>query len=994
MDLPTLTILAAILCPLAAGVVCLSLPRQWVTARTVVATSGSIGAMGLLGWFIRSYGYNHGVVGTGWMSSLRLDLYFAPDRLGLFFALLVTMIGFLVALYARAYFGPDRSSLYRFYPSFLLFMTAMLGLVLSDNFLLMLLFWELTSISSFLLIGWERDDQSAVKSALQAFIVTGTGGLALMAGLLLLGVSTGEWSFSGLASTDLAPNGTTLAAFLLIFLGAAAKSAQWPLHFWLPGAMAAPTPVSAYLHSATMVKAGVYLLARVADPLAQLPWWPWLLLPIGAITMVLGAYLAVRKTDLKLVFAYTTVSQLGLLVCVYGLSAYHTPANAAVVWDVTQILNHALYKAPLFLLAGAVAHALYTRDLRDLGGLFYQGKKERRLAILLLLAAYAMAAGPLTLGFAAKEFFFYGIYNTYTSTGQPAFLVLLAAAVCQGALNVALLVRIARIFLTPTDDSAKASDDTSADEDPIAYEDYHAVQGVFWSAMLWLPAAVLIGFQFVGGVAPGLFAGMFGDLERHVAQFSKMPGTLYFLGHPGVPLALSGVAIAAGLAMGFAPIWRRSIRDWHDRLFPLFYTLATGGSGRVFGVFQNGGLRTYVSITLLTLVLLIGWSASLNPHWQKPLFDTLLNESMSDSLPGHMLAGMVIVASAMLLWVKGRSARVVLLGVVGFLMTGVFYVYGAPDLALTQISIEIVSLLLFLLVLNLLPKNGVPPVVHARLPKLGRIAIAGGVGAVMFWLTVTSATMRPEALVHKNAEGHELANLGSFFLRNSYEGIDTNGAHPGGGGRNVVNVILVDFRGFDTFGELTVLALAAMGVWTLLRGRGDHDPQATLLARRLRASRAKVSLTVESLAVASRLLVPLSLLFSIYIYFKGHQSPGGGFVAGLVAAIAFLVHRMSYGRASLRHMLRVRERTLIGVGLLLVFVTGLGSLIVGKPFLVSRFGYLQLPGTNNYVEWTSVLVFDLGVMLLVAGVTMGIVNALTEELEKRTSTTFRPLEGT
>jgi len=471
---PTLTIILAVFAPLLSGLVSMLVPRGQVAARVAVALLGPVASVGLLLGFAVVFGVGSDVPSIAWMPSVKLNLAFHADQFGMFFALLVAVVALLITLYARAYFGPDDESLFRFYPSLHLFMTAMIGLVLSDGFMLMLLFWELTSISSFLLIGWERFDPVAVKKALQAFITTALGGLAMMGGLILLGVMTGAWSFSALRALSTGPEGLPAgmlldAAFVLVFLGAASKSAQWPLHFWLPGAMAAPTPVSAYLHSATMVKAGVYLMGRLWPIMTDhTELWMMLLIPVGGLTMVFGAFVALQKDDLKQIFAYTTVSQLGLFICMYGLGAFEHVKQAAegwsmlaeaappgkaepnLIWDVTQILNHAMYKAPLFLLAGAIGHVA-SRKLSELRGLFHHKGELRILAGLLVVAAYGLAAGPGTLSFTAKEFFFYQIVNGLDPLSEAGYGVLggllVVAGVLTGMFNVAIFVRIVRVVL-------------------------------------------------------------------------------------------------------------------------------------------------------------------------------------------------------------------------------------------------------------------------------------------------------------------------------------------------------------------------------------------------------------------------------------------------------------------------------------------------------------------------------------------------------------------
>ncbi len=831
----------AIFAPVAAGLATLLLPRRAIGWRTAVAVAGPAAAVGLLASHVAGRG---GAIGTrvlsaDWMPAVKLNLELNADKLGLFFALLVAVIGLLITLYARAYFGRDRDSLYRFFPSLHLFMTAMLGVALSDGFMLLLLFWELTSISSFLLIGWDRDDPAAVKKAMQAFIVTGAGGLCLMAGLILLGVHTGTWTFSELLAhrDDLQFGPRLTGAFVLMFVGAAAKSAQWPLHFWLPGAMAAPTPVSAYLHSATMVKAGVYLTGRMWPIFAvALPLWPKLIVPIGALTMVYGAFVALQKTDLKQIFAYTTVSQLGLLMCMYGLGAltYTQPGHEAapnLLWDVSQILNHALYKAPLFILAGAIGHVA-SRQLPELRGFFHRGRTQRIMALVLILAAYAMAAGPLTVSFTAKEFFFYQIWHACKQSAW--FMPLVAAGVATGMFNVAIFLRLAATLLSRGEPEHEAAGHGSAGHDH---------ETGLWPAFLWLPGAVIVSMQFVGGIVPGAFEQLFGWLEPNSENYDFQASVGHFPmtwdAHLGAPLIMSLAAIILGVTLALAPVLRRVFNDPHDHLYPAFYRLCTEGGGRLFGLVQTGHTRTYVLSVFVAIVAAFAWSIDFDFGVFAALPSLVRFEAGTALLPGILMSSLVCVTALMMPFVHDRASRVLVLGSCGFAVTGIYYLYKAPDLALTQISIEIVSLILFLLVLSLLPKRseGVPTLVVPR-------AVVGvAVGAVMFWLTLTSSVgTRPTMPYPRATDGRPIAHLGEFFVRNSNHAADANhwtaGApsgvvvrgrpsdghgvmlHSGGGGRNVVNVILVDGRGFDTMGEITVLALAAVGVWTLLRRHG------------------------------------------------------------------------------------------------------------------------------------------------------------------------------
>lgn len=942
----------AIFAPLLFGLVTLLIPREkFLTLRVLTALAGPATAITILGLYVQQFGVNtvgHAAKGlvpfTDWLPSFNLNLAYNPDHLGLFFFLLVACIGVLIILYARGYFGPDKASLFRFYPYLSLFMTAMLGVALSDNFILMLLFWEMTSISSFLLIGWDRDNPKAVKLAMQAFITTGLGGLVMMGGLILLGVHTGEWTFSGLVALNAAgglhTDGITIAAFAMIFVGAAAKSAQFPFHFWLPGAMAAPTPVSAYLHSATMVKAGVYLIGRLWPIFASVDGfdvWPSVIIPLGAATMVYGAFIAISQDDLKKIFAYTTVSQLGLLTCMYGLAAYEakhgssqlhetisslvagTDAHAAheavdaathahkaepnLIWDVTQILNHALYKAPLFILAGAIGHVA-SRSMKELKGYFWTGGQAKLMTIILLLAGYALAAGPFTVSFTAKEMFFYQIYHAKDSLPTDwAFYLLVAAGVATGMFNVAIFVRLCTNFLgkkpAKADAHAGHAHGHEEEEDHAHGHGHHDHETGFWSWFLWLPGLAIVAFQYIGGIIPGAYAYLFGWLEANTNYFKTLADfPMTWDAQWGLPLQMSLAAIALGLLVGVAVSIKLPFeyRDPFDAAFPGFYKLVTQIVGpRAFGAVQRGHIRFYTGVFSLAVIGLFLWSIDFNipalrEHWPEPMWVS----NWRDLMPAVLVCLVIVITAFMMPIVQNRAARVLVLGSVGFSMTGLYFFFLAPDLALTQISIEIVSLILFVLVLSLLPEERIPLPPKFILP---RIVCALGVGAVMFWLTLTSSTgQRPEmpytyneppkgghekhaealpdmdhALVMndsltgiqgptddikgKHASAGYFNDLGDFFLRNSYKGQDvmawpadkvgqgvvgrgTGSLHvapeqlseetlylsPGGGGDNVVNVILVDGRGFDTMGEITVLGLAALGVWTLIRRhRNDSE---------------------------------------------------------------------------------------------------------------------------------------------------------------------------
>jgi multicomponent K+:H+ antiporter subunit A len=773
--------------------------------------------------------------------------------------------------------------------------------------------------------------------------------------------------------------------------------------------------------------------------MAHLDVWPWIVVGFGSITMVLGAWIALQRDVLKQILAYTTISQLGLLACAFGLSHFTYDGKPNLVWGNIQILNHALYKAPLFILAGAVTHAIGPKALSGMVGWWHaggDGGERKRYALLFLLALVALAALPGTMSFFAKEAFLYQIWHGFKETKSPLLIALLVGTVFTSVCNVAILIRFGRTFFATHDEEAEP------------HHGHHGHDTAFWTAMLWMPAALLIGLQYVGGLFGPLVAPTLATIEAS-AFYPKDPLDLfslwYVVTHPGVPLLASLIGIVIGVVLGLSNVWSGFRGDVHDRIFPGSYNGILGGGRFVFGLFQTGQLRWYVTATTLTIVGIIvwtGWTA-----WM-PLLAKAWGEVQAEGgLPDFwidpaawMLPLAICVAALMTVVVRRRVPRVLVIGTVGFAVSGLFYHYAAPDLALTQLSVEIVSLILFLLVLNLLPD---PKTLKPRTFLVPRIIVAIAIGTTAGFIAFIASTgERPQRVVSLSTP-EDKTTLGDFFLRNSYSGKDLVGVDPdrlgegvvdrgeshltsfgskikaepayegddavavskGGGGGNVVNVILVDFRGFDTFGEIGVLGIAAMGVWTLLRkppSEQDIDakdnrsepsadtfeepngpiPFDALTMNGIRGDHPVRSQNIASdiLKTASWLLLPLALVFAAFLFFKGHQEPGGGFVGGLAAAVALVVFRMCFGCQALYDLLPVRERTMIGIGLLLASLTAVVPLLFGLPLLTSNNGYLPLIGGGSY-HWSTVIVFDLGVFLVVVGSIVGMADALARELE-------------
>ena len=866
-------VMIAVFAPVVLGLVTLWLPREWIERRMAVAVAGPAvafilllivagGAASHLGHHDKDHkDHDHAVHfdaehlttdTLAWMPSLNINFAFLTDGLGLFFGLLVSGIGIGIFLYARGYFGKaaptSADDLYRFYPTIGLFTTAMLGLVLADYTILTLLFWEMTSISSFLLIGWDRYDKKAVKLAMQAFFTTGLGGMGLFGGILVFGNVTGIWRWSEMLAdptvvTNLINDGnpTLIMAFVLMFIGAGTKSAQFPFHYWLPGAMAAPTPVSAFLHSATMVKAGVFMIGRLFPVFAALPLFPQLIIPFGAATMLYGGIVALQQHDLKRIFAFTTVSQLGLLMCMYGLGAIDFEfvkegkayTAAAIDFDVTQIANHAFYKAPLFITAGAIGHVL-SRDITQLNGAV---KKHPATCYTMMAAALGLAAFPGTISFQAKELFLYGVLHAAKT--QPLLWIVMVMTVVTAVCNVAIAYRVIWTLMGWKGGMTEADGEHHGDDH---HHEHHHEHGLL-AHMIWFPGLVIVSFQFIGGIITPLWNLVFGMFEQPATAVNYfqtkahgVPSWIY-IGQTffkSVPFWISMFCLGAGYFVGRSKIGRGAIKDFADNIYPAMYWLAVTGGGRCFRLVQTGNLKHYLIFVLGALLLGFGWTVAVDEQ----MWDVLVGQESArlfEYWPG-ILIGLIACLTAVLIPLTDiRIVRIVFLGACGFAVVALYLVYQAPDLALTQLMFEIISVILFVIVLRLLPKEKK----GKDAGKRWRIPVAVCVGLVFGWMTLTAAS-------HNRGDGQFAADgtvileptnpdadpLGHTLAQHSY-GLKTDEddnlklhtamsddvGKRGGGGTNIVNVILVDFRGFDTLGEIAVLGLAAMGVWAMIPHR-------------------------------------------------------------------------------------------------------------------------------------------------------------------------------
>ncbi|HUG46244.1 MAG TPA: monovalent cation/H+ antiporter subunit A, partial [Sphingomicrobium sp.] len=799
-----------------------------------------------------------------WVPSIGLNANLFLDPLGWMFAGLILGIGLLILIYARFYLSPA-DPMGRFYAFMMLFQGAMLGIVLSDNVLLMIVFWELTSISSFLLIGFWRTRPEARQGARMALAVTGGGGLALLAGMLVLGNIAGSYDLTTiLASRDVIQDSPLYPlALVLILLGCFTKSAQFPFHFWLPQAMAAPTPVSAYLHSATMVKAGVFLLARLWPVLAGSDLWFYLVATTGLATMLIGASIALFSNDLKALLAYSTVSHLGFLTMLFG---FGTPMAAVV--GVFHILNHATFKAALFMTAGIIDHEVGSRDARRLGGLLTLMPITATVGIV---AAASMAGFPPLNGFLSKEMMLE--QAAHTVWGELSWLVPLLATLA-ATISVAYSLRfIWHVFLGP-----KRLDYPREPHDPLAG--------------LWLSPALMVVAVVVIGLFPAMIAGPLVKSVSGAVIGAEPPYFALKMWHGFTPaLLMSMLAIAGGAAILWrfrdaAKLWDRLPIPAAKALFEHFVGAMVAASRAIIAAIHTGSLQRYLAVLFVTAVLLAVGSAFTEGG-------VLTGErELLPASPVAIIAWLALIAgTAAVIWAQRRRyLALIFISAVGLIVALGFVHLSAPDLALTQVSVEVVTILLLLLALNLLPRQ--PPRVSGTLRRArdGVIGAAGGVAAgLAAWAVMTRSPNDP---------------ISSYHWEKAYSG---------GGGTNVVNVTLVDFRAFDTFGEIIVLGIAALGIFPLLETatRGVSGYRLTHWKFETVYSPERHPMMV---VVATRLLLPLAILTAVYIFLRGHNMPGGGFIAGLVLSVAMLMQYMASGFEWADRRTRVTRHALIAWG--------------------------------------------------------------------------------
>lgn len=893
-----------------------------------------------------------------WLPALGLNFVVRMDGFAWMFSMLVLGIGSLVVLYARYYMSPA-DPVPRFFSFLLAFMGAMSGVVLSGNIIQLVFFWELTSLFSFLLIGYWHHRKDARRGARMALTVTGTGGLCMFAGMLILGHIVGSYDLENVlaAGEQVRSHELYTPMLVLILLGALSKSAQFPFHFWLPHAMAAPTPVSSYLHSATMVKAGVFLMARLWPVLSGTDQWFWIVGGAGVATLLLGGFLAMFQRDLKGLLAYSTISHLGLITLMLGLNS----ALAAVA-AVFHIMNHATFKASLFMATGIVDHESGTRDMNRLSGL---RKMMPITATLACVASAAMAGVPLLNGFLSKEMFF--AETVFVDADHWVRVALPLAATIAGMFSVAYsLCFTVDVFFGP-----KATDLPRKPHEPPHW--------------MRVPVELLVLICLLVGIFPAWTVGAFLNAAALPVVGGNLPYFSLAVWHGiNTPLIMSIVALLGGVVLYMALRWLRKQEVLGDEA-PLFSRI--------------DGQRVFENLLARTTLLARDTRRLLNTQrlqWQ--MLWLVLIALLAGTLPlwlqgltiGHR-ANLPLSPAFVLLWVIGcacalgaawkakyhRMAALIMLGGSGLCTCITFLWFSAPDLALTQLVVEVVTTVLILLGLRWLPKrdkNLQAPALSTdltvRARRLRDLLIALAAGAGVGWLAFTMMSRPfPES-------------TSTFFLER---------ALSEGGGTNVVNVMLVDFRGFDTFGEIVVLGIVALTVYALLRRFRPAretmdlpeqqryipgDLQTDLVNPRNAADTAVGYLMVP--AVLVRLLLPFATMVSIYLFIRGHNEPGGGFVAGLVFSVALLLQYIISGTQWVEAHMPLYPRRWIGLGLLFALLTGLGAITAGYPFLTSHTFHFSLPWIGQ-IHLASATFFDIGVFTLVVGSTLLILTAIAHQ---------------
>lgn len=872
-----------------------------------------------------------------WLQTMSFSLYM--DSLSAFFALLVCLIGTLVVVYAGYYFKTDKGS-WRFFSYILAFMGAMLGLVMAGDLITLFMFWEGTSIISFLLVAYKYSDPDARKGAFKALFITGGGGIALLLGALFIIHVTEDARFAAiLSSGDLLRNSSFYPVILaLVALGAFTKSAQFPFHFWLPDAMSAPTPASAYLHSATMVKAGIYLMARMNPVLGFTETWFWLLTLAGVATMLTGAILALKRTDLKSILAYSTICQLGILMMMIGQDM-SISFKALVIG----ILAHALYKSALFLVAGIVDHETGTRDIKRLGGL----RRAMPLTFFAAsVAALSMAGLPPMFGFLAKE----TLLATATHPTLPLFMawVFTLSSVLTGAFMLAISGRLVwdTFMGKPKDNTIKAHDP------PLAMVLVPAVPALLSLFLGQFPGvkeeAVLLanaaGASFGSQVSVNLALWHGLNIPLALSIIAMIIGTLIFIYREPVILMLKKLSVTRIFNNGF------------DSLLGFIDTLAD----RAVSI-QQGRLRIYLLTilagTLSLVIFLGGFPLPLNFQGLSGLAMTTATEMALLRLVALFLVCGSAIACIRL---ANDFSAILAFGASGLGVAVLMVLEPATDVALVQIVVDVLLVIILVLALTRLPKEQLKEALRLadasdRFSRIKDALIAGGFGLLVMVMSLSALLSRPRE-----------SELALFFKETT---------KPATGSSSIVGTILTDFRGLDTLFEIAVFGIAGIGIFTLIRFAAATQKDTLLTQDELKLfDREKTSKQVSPLAtpllrVLAHVMLPLTLVIGLCDILYGHDQPGDGFTAGVIISIGIGLQYMVFGFHETKSRIPwMRPSSLVGWGLLLGLVSGLGGLfLTGYYFSPADFGKLFGIPMPKGIHLSSSLFFEVAICLGVVG---------------------------
>jgi multicomponent Na+:H+ antiporter subunit A len=918
--------------------------------------------LGSLIWVVLNWpakGQAH-TVDVPWVPGLSMDITLRFDSLAAIMSVLVLAIGGLVLFYCADYFNHHDGHTEKRLPSFaaelVAFSGAMFGLVTSDNMLVLYVFWEITTVLSFLLVGHYAERATSRRSATQALLVTTFGGLAMLVGIIVIGNIAGTFLLSELIANP--PTGLAASvAVVLILIGALSKSAIVPMHFWLPGAMAAPTPVSAYLHAAAMVKAGVYLIARMTPGFADGPEWRPTVVTLGLLTMLLAGWRAIREYDLKLILAFGTVSQLGLITVMVG-----SGGSEMMLAGLAMLCAHAMFKAALFMVVGIIDHATGTRDIRRLAWL---GDRSRALLVVGCGAAASMAALPPFFGFVAKEADFETVlHSPYLGATAP---FVLAGIVLGSVLTTVYTLRF--VF--------GAFARKGLPHPSTRVKEMHRPEPAFL-----VPPAILAAAGLLFGLWPKPLDRVLSDYSDTVPDPSGYDGHYYLALWHGVnlPLLLSVLVLATGIAVYFGrKRLRRARADFvplgnADRIYDAVLRGADVLSVRLTAVTQRGSIPATQAVILATLVVMPIAVLALGAR-DRPQFE------LWNSAP-QVVVGVLMLAAALAATVmRNRLAAVLMVGVTGYGCGVIFALHGAPDLALTQFLVETLTLVMFVLVLRVLPaETGGTDIKRFRMP---RALLALAVGAAVTTLAAFAMAAR---------SGRPLADL------------IPDAAYERGHGANAVNVLLVDIRAWDTMGEVCVLLVAATGVASMVfrhrrfgaapRVADAGQPDIGRLGPGVRNSPAAGDITWLRgselrdprhrslvLEVATRLIFPVMMVLSAYFFFAGHNVPGGGFAGGLMAGLALVLRYLAGGRYELGETLPLDAGKILGAGLTLAAGTAFASLLVGAPALSSALIQVDVPVLGT-VKFVTALIFDLGVYLIVVGLVLDVLRSLGARIDE------------